>query len=623
MSYALAFSKGIKPEARYKVSEWSDNYRILSPKASAESGKWRTSRTPYLKEIMDCLSSDSPVQEVVFKKASQIGASEMGNNWLGYIMDHAPAPTLCVQPTIDMVRKFSKQRLEPLIDETPQIKEKVSLKKSKDSDNTLFSKSFPGGMLMLAGANSASSLRSMPMRNLFLDEIDAYPGDVDGEGDPVKLAQARQRTFAKRKTFKCSTPTEAETSRITKEFEDTDKRHFYVPCPSCDHYQTLRFGRLKWEEGKPHTARYHCESCDYAIENWQKTKMLKLGQWRAQNPDYPNKKRVGFFINSLYSPVGWYSWEEIAAEYEEALKDQLKMKVFTNTVLGLEWELEGEAPDWQRLYERRAPYKIATVPNEVCFLTAGIDIQNDRIEMEVVGWAKGQKSYSIDYRIFNGDTSKPEVWKALKEGLGESYHLVNDTRQGFPILAACIDTGFSTQTVYNWVRSQNTQKIYPIKGREGQATPIGHPRFVDVKRNGKVIKRGLKLWNIAVDLLKSELYGFLKLDKGVDGAPDPAGYCYFPEYSTEYFKQLTAEKVIIKIDKRNYQKQEWQKIRDRNEALDCRVYARAAAIILGIERFKDDHYDLKRSQSLGQVFSKPNDKQNKQRPAGRRKSGWI
>lgn len=559
--------------------------------------------------------------------------TEVGNCWLGYIIDHAPSPTLAVQPTVDLVRKFSKQRLEPLIEETPHLLAKVGEKKTKDSDNTIFSKSFPGGMIMLSGANSASSLRSMPMRNLFLDEIDAYPGDVDGEGDPVKLAEARQRTFAKRKTFKISTPTDAAVSRIMREYDDSDRRKYFVPCPLCDHMQTLAFGNLHWEEGRPDTVYYKCEGCAGQLHNWQKTKMLRAGEWRATNAEHANKKKAGFFINSLYSPVGWFGWHDIAREYEEALADtsKKKMKVFTNTILGMEWAEESETPDHHRLYERREQYAIGTVPEPVKFLTAGIDVQNDRVEIEVVGWGYGKESWSVDYQILHGDTSKPDVWAKLTEALGQTFP--KDDKSRLSIQMACIDTGFNTQVVYNWCRANShLSNVTPIKGRDGLAVAVAQPKFVDVKKSGRTIRRGIKLWSVGVSILKAELYGLLRLNRSETPGPQP-GFCHFPEYSMEYFQQLTAERLIVKNNRRGYSNQEWQKHRERNEALDARCYARAAAAILGIDRFRNEHYDMLLSRQQYQVIPKSTDttssntfgntEKQKRPPVKRRSSGWL
>jgi phage terminase large subunit GpA-like protein len=248
------FLEGLRPEQPLTVSEWADRYRKLSSKASAEPGPWRTDRTPYLREPMDCLSTESAVQRVVMMFAAQTGKTEAGSNWLGYVIDHAPGPMLCVQPTIEMAKRLSKQRLESMITETPVLSAKIAPARSRDSGNTMFSKEFSGGIMLMAGANSATGLRSAPCRYLFCDEVDAFPADVDGEGDPVSLAERRTTTFARRKILLTSTPTVKDFSRIEAEYERSDQRRFYVPCPSCGAMEWLKWGQLKWTDGRPKRA---------------------------------------------------------------------------------------------------------------------------------------------------------------------------------------------------------------------------------------------------------------------------------------------------------------------------------------------------------------------------------
>src|SRR5512146_826438 len=259
--YSAAARAGARPDPLLTISQWADKYRILSQRASAEPGPWRTERTPYLREIMDCLSPSSPVERVVFMKAAQIGATESGNNWIGYVIHQAPGPMMAVQPTVEMAKRNSKQRIDPLIEESNVLRELVKDPRSRDSGHTVLSKEFPGGVLVMTGANSAVGLRSMAARYLFLDEVDAYPGDVEGEGDPVNLATARTRTFARRKVFMCSTPKISGLSRIEAAFEESDQRRYWVPCPECGEFQTLKFAQLDWPKGKPDKVAYVCEHC--------------------------------------------------------------------------------------------------------------------------------------------------------------------------------------------------------------------------------------------------------------------------------------------------------------------------------------------------------------------------
>jgi phage terminase large subunit GpA-like protein len=255
---------GARPDPLLTVSEWADRYRMLAQRSSAEPGPWRTTRTPYLREIMDCLSPSSAVERIVFMKGAQIGATECGNNWISYVIHQAPGPIMSVQPTVEMAKRNSKQRIEPLIDESTALRALVREARSRDSGNTILSKEFPGGVLVMTGANSAVGLRSMAARYLFLDEVDGYPGDVEGEGDPVNLAMARTRTFARRKIFLCSTPKITGMSRIEAAFEESDKRQYFVPCPVCREFQVLKFAQLRWPKGEWEKVVYVCEHCGRA-----------------------------------------------------------------------------------------------------------------------------------------------------------------------------------------------------------------------------------------------------------------------------------------------------------------------------------------------------------------------
>ncbi len=581
-----SFNSGIKPDSEISVSDWADANRILSQTASSEPGRFRTSRTPYLKDIMDALSPSSSYEKVVFMKGSQIGGTEAGNNWVGYMIDQAPGPMLVVQPTVEMGKRWSKGRLAPLIEDTLCLRDKVKDPRSRDSGNTVQSKEFPGGIVVITGANSAVGLRSMPVRYLFLDEVDAYPPDADSEGDPLTLAIQRTATFARRKIFIVSTPTIKGLSRIEKEFEETDQRYFFVPCPFCGHFQTLKWENLHYD--KEHSESFYaCECCKRNIEEHHKTDMLRQGEWRATNKEKVSDKVIGFHLNSLYSPVGWLSWAACFQNYEMAKDDEQLLKAWTNTTLGLTWEEKGDAPDWGVLFDRRERYKIGVVPKGGYILTAGVDVQNDRLELEIVAWGKNRESWSVDYRTIYGSPTLPEVWKKLSEIVNENFESEDGVSRKINMLA--IDSGFCTQEVYAWVRTQSIHNVMAIKGIDNSLVPLNAPTKVDVNIRGRKITNGVRLWKIGVSILKSELYGWLKQTRHEDGAV-PHGYLHFPEYNTEYFKQLTAEQLVTKIVK-GYPKREWQKTRDRNEALDCRIYARAAAIALGIDRWTDAKWE--------------------------------
>ena len=581
---------GLGPDPGLSVSAWSDRYRILSPRGANEAGPWRTGRTPYLRELMDALSPRHPAQRVVFMKGSQLGASESGCNWIGYVIHHAPGPMLAVQPTVELAKRFSQQRVDPLIAECPSLRAKVAPARSRDAGNTQLSKEFPGGILVMTGANSAVGLRSMPVRYLFLDEVDAYPPSADDEGDPVSLAEARTRTFSwRRKVFLASTPTIRGLSRIEREYEASDQRRFFVPCPHCGHQQFLLFERLRWQKGKPETAAYVCAGCERPIAEHHKTQMLEKGEWRATATS-ADPLTVGFHLSSLYSPVGWLSWERIARDWEAAQASEEAKRSFVNTVLGESWVETGEAPDWQRLWERREDWPIGTVPRGGLFLTAGADVQKDRIEVSVWAWGRGLESWLIDHVVIEGGPGEAATWAQLSALLGETWPHVSGVRLGLARLG--IDTGYEASAVYAWARRQGWGQVLPLKGVEGfnRSAPVSGPTHVDATEGGVKIRRGARLWIVAVATFKSETYRFLRLaaTTAEDDERHPAGYVHLPRGSdVEWVKQLVAEQLVTVKTRRGFTRLEWQKLRERNEALDCRVYARAAAWIAGADRWSE------------------------------------
>ena len=599
-----AFFSGLEPDPILTVAEWADLHRRLSQSSSAEPGRWKTERTPYLKEIMDELSPSSKNTEIVFMKGAQIGGTECGNNWVGFCIDYCPAPMMCVQPTVDLAKRYSKQRIEPLILETARLKDKVKEKRSRDSGNTILQKDFPGGTLVITGANSAVGLRSIPIKYQFLDEVDAYPYDVDGEGDPVTLAKARTRTFARKKIFYVSTPTFNGRSRIENLYEASDQRKYYLPCPSCKEKQVLKWENLKFNKDELHNVFYVCDTCGHEIHEHHKTWMLKNGEWRKEKPEIKNG-RVGFHISALYSPLGWYSWQEAAKDFIEAKDNPEKLRGFINTVLGETWKEKGEAPEWEALYRRRENYKLGEVPCDGLFLTAGVDIQKDRIEVEVVAWGRKKISWSIDYQVLMGDTSSYEnqVWKDLANYLQRDF-VHSQAGVCMKLTKIAVDTGYNTQEVYAWCRLQSSSLVMPVKGQDNQNVPITIPKSVDIKKNGKKFRRGIKIWNVGINILKNQLYGYLRLEAPLNDVDEwPAGFCHFPQYGEDYFKQLTAEEMVISRNRKGYFKYHWQKIRDRNEALDLRIYATAAAISHGIEKFTEKDW-LSFESELG-IVSKP------------------
>jgi phage terminase large subunit GpA-like protein len=584
--------RGIRPDPDLTVSQWADAHRKLSSRASAEPGQYRTSRTPYLRAIMDALSPGHPAQRITFMKAAQVGATEAGNNWIGFVIHHAPGPMLAVLPTVEMAKRTSRGRIDPLIEDSPALKERVQPARSRDAGNSMLSKEFPGGILVLTGANSATGLRSMPARYVFLDEVDAYPASADEEGDPVTLAEARTTTFAhRRKVFMVSTPTIRGLSRIEREFEASDQRRYFVPCPHCGEMQWLQFERLRWAKGQPETAAYHCEACEKPIAEHHKTQMLERGEWRGTAVS-DNPHAIGFHLSALYSPIGWKSWEQIARDWLAAQGSDEMLRAARNTLLGETWVESGEAPEWQRLADRRITFP-AQIPAGGLFLTAGADVQKDRIEVDVWAWGRGLESWLVDHIVIPGGPDDPACWDKLTALLGRTWTHENGAIMTLAKLA--IDTGYESAAVYAWARKQGIAQVAPVKGLEGfnRATPVSGPTFVDATVNGRKLKRGARLWTVATATFKAETYRYLRIERPSNedralGVADPAGTIHLPDWAdSEWLKQLVGEQLVTIRNNRGFARQEWQKLRERNEALDTRVYARAAAWILGADRFDE------------------------------------
>ena len=549
--YSEVYAAALRPEPELTVSEWADRHRVLDQASSSEAGKWRTDRTPYLREIMDSLSAQSDSDIVVFMKGAQIGATECGNNWLGYVIHHAPGSMLYVMPTADSAKRASKQRIGPMLDSIPEVAAKISAPRARDSGNTLFQKDYAGGTLILTGSNSNVGLRSMPARYLFLDEVSSYPSDVDGEGSPVQLAIRRTATFKRnRRVFLCSTPTIDGLCTIQEYHEQSDKRQFYLPCPHCGEYITITWDRIKWQDNDPMTACLVCNECGSEIAESNKTNMLLKGEWRAT----ATGRYKGYHLSSLYSPLGWYSWSDAATDFIAAKKgSQEQLKTFVNTVLGECWQEQGEQVDPGALITRREEY-----PENLEFgkTTIGIDVQKDRLELEHVGWdAKTEESWSLDYIILAGDTARPDVWDELSEVLED---LNAD--------AVAIDSGYNTQLVYDFVAKRKW--CYAVKGVSGFGIGLIEDAQKRARRLARRRKKAISAEPIGVDQAKSIVYSYLTIQE-----PGP-GYCHFPSdvaYDDEYFAQLTAEKLVTRYSK-GRPRQEWVTTRARNEALDVRVY---------------------------------------------------
>lgn len=576
------------PPPNLKISDWADAYRKLSPESSAEAGAWRTDRAPYQREIMDAFN-DPDIQRIAFIKSAQVGATEILLNVIGYYIDQDPAPMLIMQPTLQMAQAFSKDRLATMIRDSEKIRDCVKDPRSRDSGNTVLSKKFAGGNLNIVGSNSASGLASRPIRIVLADEVDRYESSAGAEGDPISLATKRTTTFWNKKIYMCSTPTIKGLSRIETAFEESDKRYYHVPCPECNVKQVLKWKNVVWDENKPETANYACNECGSIIDESKKQWMLKHGEWIASEP---KSDTAGFHISELYSV--WSTWADMAKSFLEAKKQPEMLKTWINTALGESWEEQGETIEHEELLERRLNYDSVTIPEAVLVLTAGVDTQKDRLELQMVGWGINYESWVIEYKIFWGDPNASNVWQELDNYLKKRFK--TETGRVLTISCTCIDSGgHHTNQVYQFTKPRQGRRVFAIKGLSQAGKPIANrPTFVG--------KNKAVLYGVGVDSAKEAIFARLSSE------PEDTTLHFCSDLDEEYFKQLTAEKRVTKFV-RGRKTLIWKQIRPRNEALDTLVYNFAAIYIL------NPNYDTIQERILTNTSKAP-EKDNKKPKRG-------
>lgn len=575
--HAEAWADGLRRERERTVSEWADQFRMLDRRSSSYYGRWYTSRTPYLRGIMDALSPQHPAERVVFMKGTQVGGTEAGNNWVGYTIHRNPGPMLMVLPTVEVAKRISQQRIAPMLQSTTVLKGKVADVKSRHAANTLSMKEYEGGLLIMTGANSAAGLRSMPARDIFCDEIDEYPEDVDGQGDPIELAEARQATYPDRKSFHVSTPTIKGLSRIEKEFNASDQRRYFVPCPKCGHMDWLRWENIRWTEKDPETARLYCVGCKALLEERFKTEMLAGGEWRATAKSVDGT--VGFHLSALYSPLGWKSWAKCVAQFLKAKLDRSKLKTWVNTVLGETWEEKGDSVQATTLRERVERYA-AEVPHGVGALIAAVDVQGDRLEVAVYGFGDAEESWLVAFSVIPGDPEGQTVWYDLDKFLAQRFE--HESGRRVSIIAAVVDTGgINPERAYRFVAARQNRRIgprvYGVKGGSVAGLPL-------VDRPSMSNRYRIPLYVLCVDAGKEIVMARLQIARPADwlqGERLP-GFIHLPDWiDDEFLDQLTAEKAIRRYMPRRGLVKVWEKLRERNEALDLTVYALAGLYIAG------------------------------------------
>lgn len=563
-------------------SQWAETYRYVSPEHNPEEpGPWRNARVPYLTEIMDALT-DPDVERVVVRKSGRVGGTECLNNFIGYIIDQRPRPTLVMLPTDGDARDWSKESLDPLLRDTRRLRGRVwdSEVGRRRKSSTIQYKQFGGGYVAIVGSNAARGLRRRSIAYLLASEVDGFALEARGgrgkEGDPLALGIRRTQNVRGRKIYLESTPAE-KPSRICREYDRTDMREYRVPCPHCGYYQTLKWANLEWNKQDLRSTVYRCgdferqadgttrraAGCGEAIHEHHKPAMLAGGRWIRRHPDRP-RSIVGFFIWAGYSP--FVTWERLVTEWLGVQGDRTQLKAFVNTVLGEEWEETGTEMDHQELAARREQYR-AEVPAPVGLLTLGVDVQGDRLEASVWGWAADEEAYVITHEVLVGNPGQAQVWSHLDLLLGRAWE--HEAGRTMPIQSTCIDSGgHHTDEVYAFCRARQRANVFAIKG---SSVP-------GAQAVGKMtaLPGGGRLFVLGTDALKDSFSARLAV---LTAGPR---YVHFAWHlPDEYFTQLTAETARPRYINRRLVRRWELRAGQRNEALDTGVYALAALYILG------------------------------------------
>ncbi|EJN31758.1 bacteriophage tail assembly protein [Pseudomonas sp. GM78] len=599
--YREAYFRGLHPDPDVWVDEWADEYmRIPRDTGAAEPGQYRTSRTPYAREPMRCLSPAHPCKRVVTMVASQLMKTQIALNWIGGLIHMAPSNILTLLPSLGLAKRVSS-RIGKTIKATPVLRERVASSRSRDSRNTMDTKEFEGGSLYVTTAGSAANLSELSARYVYGDEIDRWEVDIGEEGDPIELAETRGSTFGRNaKFYFSSSPTIKGASRISDLFEGSDQRYYYVPCPTCGHMQILEWERLHYSKDYS-VVHYQCAGpeCDVLIDEYHKGEMLAKGEWRAHAEG--DGETVGFHLNALYSPLGWMDWKSLAKQFEKAKKAQAKgdlepMQVFYNTRLAKVWDSAQEQTkaDVLRARARLEGYALGSLPSAVLMLTGSVDVQANRLEFMAMGWGVGMERWVVDFQIVAGDPADERTWAALDELLKAKYR--HPCGVGLGILAVAVDSGgHHTDEVYQFCRVRRWRNVFAIKGASKPGKPViaQRPSMVDVTWKGQTERNGAELWFVGTDTAKDWIYNRYPFESG------PGALHFANDLPDDFFDQCVAERKVARYI-RGHKRIEWVKGKaERNEALDLMVYCLAMAHYLGLNRYKEHDWERVR-QSLAQ-----------------------
>lgn len=600
--YRNAYFRGLTPDPDLWVDEWADEYmRIPRDTGAAEPGQYRTSRTPYAREPMRCLSPAHPCKRVVTMVASQLMKTQIALNWIGGLIHMAPSNILTLLPSLGLAKRVSS-RISKTIKATPVLRERVAATRSRDSRNTMDTKEFEGGSLYVTTAGSAANLSELSARYVYGDEVDRWDVDVGEEGDPIELAETRGSTFGRNaKFYFSSSPTIKGASRIADLFEASDQRYYFVPCPTCGHMQTLEWERLHYSADLT-LAHYQCAGpdCDVLIEEHHKGEMLAKGEWRATSSG--DGETVGFNLNALYSPPGWMDWRALAKQFEKAKKAQAKgdlepMQVFYNTRLARVWDSAQEQTKADVLLARARleHYSLGSMPAGVLMITGAVDVQANRLEFMAMGWGIGMERWVVDVQVIAGDPADERTWAALDELLKVRYR--HPSGVGLAVLATAVDSGgHHTDEVYQFCRARRWRNVFAVKGASKPGRPViaQRPSQVDVTWKGQTERNGAELWIVGTDTAKDWIYNRYPFESG------PGALHFANDLPDDFFAQCVAERKVARYV-RGHKRIEWVKGKsERNEALDLMVYNLAMAHYLGINRYKEHEWDRVR-QALAQA----------------------
>lgn len=630
MSWLTGVNESLRPPPPLTGSQWADTHYRLTKETAAMPGRWRT--RPYQREVLDAMT-DVKTERVTWMKSARIGATLTLGAASGYFAEHDPSPQFFVLPTVALAEKYSVGYYAPMIAACDALHAVFGDPTVKKSGQTILVRNYPGGPVRFVGSNSAAGFRMVQARIICMDEVSAFAPSAGDSGDPVSLAEKRGLDFWNRKVIAISTPKNEGTCRVTALFLEGDQRRFHVPCPHCGHTDYMVFTRraegeqhyMRWPEGEPEKAYYVCGKKGCIIEEQHKERMVAAGRF------VPAKKFEGhasFHVWAAYATSPQATWGLIAKEFEEKKKNPEELRVFVNETLGEVWEEPGDAPDWEHLYARREQYPIGTVPRGVAVLTCGVDVQHDRFVYEVVGWALNKESWSIEAGELYGDTANAATYAKLNALLDRQFPSVAGD---MTIRKLAIDSSDRTQDVYNWARRHPRDRVMTCKGSRYPVVLVGLPKKVDVKTSGKVLKNGHINYSTGVNIGKGELYGWLNLRYPEDGQ-FPDGWCHFPENPPEYFKQLTGEQLVTVRKKSGVTVREWRPIPGReNHFLDCRILARIAASVVGLDRYRGPRPSApepaRAETEEPRAEQEPRRRTSQKRPGwmrkGRRKGGWV